>query len=79
MSAATTGGILLIIGAWFTYRGNILLSIIIYFYADFCWLVIAISTGDYFGSSLIMVGMILGVGVFIKMNSGIFVKNLKRE
>lgn len=79
MSVATIGGILLIIGAWFTYKGNIFLSIILYFLADCCWLTISLSTGDYFGSSLVFIGMILGVGVFIKMNTGIFVKNLKRE
>lgn len=78
MSAATIGGLLLIIGAWFTYRGNILLSIIIYFCADFCWLVIAVSTGDYLGSSLVLIGMALGIGIFIKMHKGIFVKTLLR-
>lgn len=78
MSSATIGGILLIVGAWFTYRGNIYLSIILYFAADCCWLSIALSTGDYFGSALVTLGMILGVGVFIKMNTGIFVKNLKK-
>lgn len=76
MSAATIGGILLIIGSFFTYKGNILLSVIIYFCADLCWFGIAISTGDYLGASLVLIGMALGIGVFIKMHKGVFVKTL---
>lgn len=79
MSIATVGGTLLIIGAFFTYRGNIFLSILIYFTADICWLMISLSTGDYFGSCLVLIGMLLGIGVYIKMNKGEFVKNLKKE
>lgn len=79
MSPATIGGVLLIIASWYTYKGNIFLSIILYFLADVCWLTIALSTGDYFGAALVAIGMILGVGVFMKMNAGVFVKNLKKE
>ena len=78
MTVATIGGLLLIVAAFFTYKGKIFESIIIYFLADICWLFISISTGDYFGSSLVLIGMLLGIGVFIKMNTGIFVKNLKK-
>lgn len=78
MSFASIGGILLIIGAWFTYKGNLFMSIILYFIADACWFGIAIVAGDYLGASLIIIGMLLGVGIFIKMNKGIFVKNLRK-
>ena len=74
---AIIGGILLIIASWFTYRGNLFVSIILYFAADLCWFGIAIYTGDYFGGGLVLIGMLLGVGVFLKMNKGVFVKNLK--
>ena len=77
MSVATIGGILLIIASWFTYRGNIYLSIILYFIADICWFIIALNSGDILGSVLVLIGMILGFCVFLKMNRGIFVKSLK--
>ena len=48
MSFASIGGILLIIASWFTYRGNIFMSIILYLAADLCWFGIALSAGDYF-------------------------------
>ena len=77
MSVATIGGILLILGAWFTYRGNIYFSIILYFVADICWFIIAFNSGDILGSGLVALGMLLGIGVFIKMNLGIFAKSLE--
>lgn len=79
MSFASIGGILLIIASWFTYRGNIFMSIILYLAADLCWFGIALSAGDYFGGVLVSIGMLLGIGVFIKMNKGIFVKNLRKN
>lgn len=78
MSVATIGGVLLILGAWFTYRGNIHLSIILYFVADACWFGIALNSGDILGSILVLIGMVLGFCVFLKMNKGVFVKNLRK-
>ena len=78
MTVATIGGLLLIVAAFFTYKGKIFESIIIYFLADVCWLIISLNNNDYLGSSLVLVGMLLGIGVFIKMNTGIFVKNLEK-
>ena len=77
MSVATIGGILLILGAWFTYKGNIYFSIILYFVSDICWFIIAFNSGDILGSGLVALGMLLGIGVFIKMNLGIFAKSLE--
>ncbi len=70
------GGLLLIIGAFALYRGSIQWSIIAYFAADICWLLLSLQTGNVLGSVMIGIGMALGVGVYIKMNRGIFVKNL---
>ncbi len=73
------GGVLLIIGAFALYRGHAMLSILIYFIADLCWLFLSFSVGNTLGVVLIGIGMLLGMGVFIKMNRGIFVKNLHVE
>jgi len=73
------GGVLLVVGAIALYRGNVQLSIIYYFLADFCWLFLSFQVGNIAGSIMIGIGMILGVGVYMKMNRGIFLKSLKRN
>lgn len=70
------GGVLLVFGAIAIYRGNVQWSIVYYFLADFCWLFLSFQVGNVPGSIMIGIGMALGVGVYIKMNRGIFVKNL---
>ncbi len=70
------GGVLLVAGAIAMYRGNVQWSIIYYFIADLCWLGLSLQVGNIAGSIMIGIGMALGVGVYLKMNRGIFVKNL---
>jgi hypothetical protein len=76
MSFATIGGILLIIGAFFTYKGNIHKSVMIYMLADIIWIILGIMSGDYIGALLIFIGAVLGLLAWMKMNSGIFNKTL---
>ncbi len=73
------GGVLLIFGAIALYRGSAQWSIIWYFIADLCWLALSLQVGNVLGSVMIGIGMALGVGVYIKMNRGIFVKDLHRK
>ena len=70
MTLATVGGILLIIGAFFTMRGDIRTSIILYFLADLAWVRISLSKGDYLGASLVFIGMLLGIVAYFKMQTG---------
>jgi len=76
MTPALAGGILLIVGAYFMYRGQAMYSILTYALADICWLIISIQVGDIIGGILILIGLVLGILVYIKMNKGIFVKDL---
>ncbi len=76
MTPALVGGILLVLGAVFMYRGLAMYSVLTYALADICWLVISIQVGDILGGILILIGLILGILVYIKMNKGIFVKDL---
>ena len=46
--------------------------------ADACWFGIALNSGDILGSILVLIGMVLGFCVFLKMNKGIFVENLRK-
>lgn len=70
MSLATIGGILLIIGAFATMKGKIDISILVYFVADICWVLMAIFSGDIIGAILTGIGMSLGIIAYYKMHKG---------
>ena len=76
ITPAILGGILLMMGAYYTYKGNIFVAVMIYTVADICWVFIALGAGDMIGSSMVLVGMILSFGTFLKMHTGIMNKTL---
>lgn len=76
MSIALLGGILLILGAFFTFKGEVMKAVGIYFLADFCWVYIAFMTGDILGGTMVFIGMLLGLAAFLKMNFGKMRKTL---
>ena len=76
---ATVGGILLIFGSYSLYKGNAFLSIIFYFFADLCWLGMSVAEGKLFGTISILIGISFSLGVFYKMNKGLFHKNLRKK
>lgn len=76
---ATLGGILLILGAYFTYRGSIFYAVGVYAIADFVWLYLAYSRGDFLGVTSIAIGTLLGIAAFVKMNKGTFRKSIVVE
>ena len=71
------GGLLLILGAYFVFKGEIFKSVFVYFIADICWCLLAYNNKDYIGLLLITIGMLLGLGAFLKMNYGTMRKSLK--
>jgi uncharacterized membrane protein len=73
----TLGGILLILGSYSLYRGKALISILFYFVADLCWLGMAIHESKIFGAISVTIGILFSLGVFYKMNKGIFYKDLR--
>ena len=73
------GGLILIIGAYFLYQGDILKSTLAYFFADVCWVVLALGRNEIFGAIAIGTGMLAGLLVFIKMNTGIFNKSIRKD
>ena len=76
MTVGVLGGIILILGSFFVYRGDIFKSVGVYFLADLCWVYLSYINHDIFGTISITIGMLLGLGAFIKMNMGIFNKTL---
>lgn len=76
MSIATLGGLLLIVGAFFTMKGNIFKAVGAYFLADVAWVWLAFDSGDYFGGFIVFTGMTLGLIAWMKMNFGKMRKSL---
>jgi len=78
-SLAIFGGILLNVGAFLMFRGLAFQAIIVYLFADICWVVMALQKDDYIGAVFIASGMILGFLAYWKMRSGKMHKNLNRD
>jgi len=76
MSPAIIGGLLIIGGSIFMYRGEVFRASIFFLLADIAWIFLGIQSGDWIGTGLIIVGAILGLGTFIKMHSGKLKKTL---
>lgn len=79
MTFAILGGILLNVGAYLTYKGKIYQAVIIYLFADICWIVMAYIHDDMLGSLFIIVGTLFGFLAFVKMRNGEMNKTLNKE
>jgi len=78
-SLAVLGGILLNIGAFLMFRGLAFQAIIVYIFADICWIFMALQKDDYIGAVFITVGMIFGFLAYLKMRSGKMNKSLNKH
>lgn len=76
ISFAIIGGLLLNIGAYLTYKGKIYQAVIVYIFADICWIVMAVQKDDMIGAGFIIVGTIFGFLAYLKMKEGVMRKNL---
>jgi len=73
------GGIMLIIGSIFKYKGKEVYSMFSYLIADICWVIIAYFSQNTFGAISIIIGVLFSLGVFYKMKVGIFVTDLRKD
>ena len=78
-SFAILGGILLNIGAYLTYRGKIYQSVIVYLFADICWIIMAYEKEDIVGAILIIIGTLFGFLAYLKMKDGVMSKSLSED
>ena len=76
---ATAGGILLIIASFFMMRGELLRATIFFIFADACWILLAYASGNAFGIFTVSIGALANLIVAIKINSGVFVSDLKNN
>ncbi len=79
MTFAILGGILLNIGAFLTYKGKIYQAVIVYLFADLCWMIMAYTRDDYIGAVFIIIGTTFGFLAYLKMRNGTMHKTLHRE
>ena len=79
MNFAIIGGILLNIGAYLTYKGKVYEAVIVYLFADVCWMIMAYERDDLLGSVFILVGTLLGFLAYLKMKKGTMSKSLNHE
>ena len=76
MSFAMLGGLLLNIGAYLTYKGKIYQAVIVYLFADVCWIIMAVQKEDMIGAGFIITGTIFGFLAYLKMKEGVMRKSL---
>jgi len=79
MSFALLGGILLNIGAFLTYKGKIYEAVIVYLFADACWVIMAWERDDFWGVFSIILGVTFGLLSMLKMKRGDMNKSLNKE
>ena len=79
MTFAILGGILLNIGAFLTYKGKIYQAVIVYLFADVCWIIMAYEKNDYIGAFFIITGTTFGFLAYLKMKNGEMKKTLNEE
>ena len=73
-------GILFTIGALIiSETGKIFIGSIIYLTADLVYMSYAIIIWDIFGMICLASGLLFGIRTLVKMNIGVFTKNLKKE
>ena len=79
ISFAFIGGILLNIGAYLTFKGKIYEAVIVYLFADLCWIIMAYQRDDYWGVVSIIIGVTFGFLAFVKMQRGEMNKSLNNK
>jgi len=79
VSFAILGGILLNIGAFLTFRGKIYEAVIVYLFADICWIIMAYERDDFWGVVSIIFGVTFGFLAFLKMRRGDMKKSINKE
>lgn len=79
MSFAILGGVLLNVGAYLTFRGKIYEAVIVYLFADICWIVMAYERDDFWGVVSIVIGVTFGFLAFLKMQRGTMAKSLNKD
>ena len=79
ISFAVVGGVLLNIGAFLTFKGRIFEAVVVYLFADLCWIIMAYERDDVWGTISIAIGVAFGLLAFYKMYTGKMNKSLNKD
>lgn len=79
MTFAILGGLLLNVGAYLTYKGKVYEAVIVYLFADVCWIIMAYQKQDMVGAFFIVTGTLFGVLAYLKMRHGYMNKSLNKD
>ncbi len=78
IDGAVLGGLMLIIGNYYVFKGEVYKSIRMFLIADIAWLWLAIASGNVFGIISVSLGVILSIFAFWKMHTGVFYRDVKK-
>lgn len=73
------GGIMLILGNYQIFQGEIYKSIKMFLLADIAWLWMAFTAGNIIGIITVSIGVILSVFAFMKIHKGEYNKSIRKE
>ena len=79
IDGAVFGGLMLILGNYQVFKGNVYRSIQMFLLADIAWLWLAISSGNPFGVISVSIGVILSFFAFYKMYQGKFYRTINKD
>jgi len=72
------GGLVMLLGSYFTFKGDIEKSIVTYLFADFIWVFLSFQVGNIFGAFVVFFAMVVGIVVYLKMQKGLFYKTIHK-
>lgn len=72
------GGLLLTLGNYLAWTGNIYRAVMVFLLADSMWIIMAVATTNFFGLITTIAGVVFSVLVVYKMYYGKFHKDLHK-
>ena len=76
LSPSIIGGVLMIFGAFFMFKGLVYYASMMYLVADVCWILLSVRDSDVVGTIFIIIGTILGILTFLKLHYNILLKDI---
>lgn len=73
------GGLCLILGNYFTLKGDVFKAIQVFLFADFFWLWLAVEAGNIVGIIVVSIGFLISLVVFWKMYHNKFFRTIHKN
>lgn len=69
-------GVVMTLGAWFTYQGKIFNAVLVYLVVDVCWIITAVYSFEIISFTFLLIGVTLTVLAAMRMRAGVLRRNL---